>query len=330
MGALVLAGALIGAFAANLIARNSAAATSNSKVLRETGGYSFISPLLSCNTSDQKGTEATGLESSISSLVEQAVSQGKTSEVSVYYRNMVTGEWADFNPTEHFSLASLGKVPLMMSYLSLEDETPGTLDEKIPDTLASDANLQQEIRPQSSVHQGRTYSIADLLQSMISYSDNNATILLDNHLDFSRLKETYSDLDIPLSEGTGNATSSGEQLTDFITPREYSLFFRVLYNATFISHDMSEYALSLLSKTAFKDGIVAGVTPSTTVSHKFGLTSIQAPDGTIGSRELHDCGIVYHPDGPYLLCVMTKTTSDIASDEQVIADISRMVFQAQK
>lgn len=85
------------------------------------------------------------------------------------------------------------------------------------------------------------------------------------------------------------------------TVQEYSYLFRVLYNGTYLSKELSERVLELLSKTKFANGIVAGVPSGTVVSHKFGIKTLSDD-----VRELHDCGIVYYPENPYFVCVMTR------------------------
>jgi len=45
-----------------------------------------------------------------------------------------------------------------------------------------------------------------------------------------------------------------------------------------------------------------------------------------GLKQLHDCGIIYHPSKPYILCIMTKG-EEIEELASVIADISRLVFK---
>ena len=51
-------------------------------------------------------------------------------------------------------------------------------------------------------------------------------------------------------------------------------------------------------------------------------------DGPSQQGELHDCGIVYYPNQPYLLCVMTKSKSvDITPVERTIAQISSIAYQ---
>jgi hypothetical protein len=58
------------------------------------------------------------------------------------------------------------------------------------------------------------------------------------------------------------------------------------------------------------------------VAHKFGERTGFAG----GVKQLHDCGIVYYPKNPYLLCIMTRGT-DFTKLESTIAAVSKMVYQ---
>jgi hypothetical protein len=57
------------------------------------------------------------------------------------------------------------------------------------------------------------------------------------------------------------------------------------------------------------------------VAHKFGERTLEK-----GTQHFHDCGIVYYPRHPYLLCVMTQGR-DIEAQSRAIASISTFVFQ---
>jgi len=74
-----------------------------------------------------------------------------------------------------------------------------------------------------------------------------------------------------------------------------SYFFRVLYNATYLSSDSSEHALSLLNLPDFPQGIEATVPKGVAVAQKFGERSVFTSTGAVDHRELHDCGIIYYP-----------------------------------
>jgi beta-lactamase class A len=80
----------------------------------------------------------------------------------------------------------------------------------------------------------------------------------------------------------------------------------------------------LLSQTRFADGLVGGVPTGIPVAHKFGERTFQQ-GGVVQHKELHDCGLVYHPKGPFGLCVMTRGI-DFADLAQTIRKITRMVY----
>jgi beta-lactamase class A len=82
--------------------------------------------------------------------------------------------------------------------------------------------------------------------------------------------------------------------------KDYAGFFRILYNATYVSRTASEWILGALSESTFQKGIVAGVPRGTAIAHKFGERTI---DDT--TEQLHDCGIVYGKN-PYIICVMSR------------------------
>lgn len=98
-----------------------------------------------------------------------------------------------------------------------------------------------------------------------------------------------------------------------MSPKQYSRVFRTLFNGTYSPWNLSEQVLDLLSHTSFTQGIVAGTPQNITISQKFGEHTNTLPNGSVADHELHNCGIVYYPDHPYFLCIMTrgKTFSDL-------------------
>lgn len=83
---------------------------------------------------------------------------------------------------------------------------------------------------------------------------------------------------------------------------------------------MSERALNLLSRVEFNEGISKGLPSNTIFAHKFGERELAN-----GVSQLHDCGIVYYPGHPYVICVMTRG-SDFKTLSDTIAEISRITF----
>jgi beta-lactamase class A len=287
------------------------------------GGYQFISPLISCNFNSTKiFSQNKPMLNALQSVVSSDQTAGDVTNASVYFADLTSGQWASVNPSDQYYPASLGKVPIMMAYYAMAENTSSILDEEASFPLGvPDLNTQQEITPGDAITLGQNYSVEQLIEYMIKYSDNDAAAVLTNLTDPTDLESVYSDLDIPLSTEVTASTS------DIMTPQQYSILFKTLYNATYLSRDYSEKALQLMTQTTFTQGLVAGVPSSTVVSHKYGLASYTTSDGVPYQWELHDCGIVYAPGHPYLLCVMTKGTTSIAAQEKTIADISAAAYE---
>jgi beta-lactamase class A len=293
------------------------AGSAGSYQIRESG-YHFISPLLECemgpSTVGQHSLQAIGAV--VERLVHGQINGTTVKHVSVYFRDLNNGPWFGVHEDEEYSPASLLKVVIMIACLKQAEKTPRFLDERVLYPAgAEDENRHESIRSSAQLVPGRTYTVDELITMMIGHSDNNAMQLLQRKLDQRTLGRTYSDLGLPIPETTG-------KLEDFMSVRSYASTFRVLFNASYLSRDMSERALGYLSRSEFQQGLVAGVPPGTVVAHKFGERSLGKSKEI---KQLHDCGIVYHPAHPYLLCVMSRGDSFERLDD-VIREVSRTVY----
>ena len=280
------------------------------------GGYDFINPLLEC----EEGAQSIGdralqpFRHKVQVLIDESKKKNWATHVSVYFREMNNGLSIDIDGQEKFTPASLIKVPLLIAYLKAAESDPGIMQKKLAFTLA-DNNSAQTMKPAEALETGRAYTVQDLLFRMIVYSENNSYFLLLNAVDRNILHRVYTDL--------GLVVPKIMDRNDYMTVTEYASFFRVLFNASYLNKDLSEKALEYLAEVDFTKGLVAGVPPKTVVAHKFG-------EKTMGSnqeiKQLHDCGIVYYPQHPYLLCVMTRGDSFEYLDD-TIKDVSRLVYE---
>ncbi len=281
--------------------------------------YQFIDPLLAIRISDQGNSrEYNDLFNTVTALITSAQKDKKIEKASVFFRDMGQSKGFIINSGEQYNPASLFKVPTMMSYLKIAESNPSILSSSATYSGTHDANVQENFPSAQKLSSG-TYTISTLLEHMIKHSDNNASETLINYLNDTGNVKQFGKLfyDLGISQIDLNS--------DFMTVRAYGLFFRVLYNATYLNRDNSEAALKLLAQTDFVDALRAGVPSSITVAHKFGEFTLQTQSGAIIKRELHDCGIVYYPKHPYLLCVMTKGM-DFNSLISTISGISQEAY----
>lgn len=286
-------------------------------VERREGEFRHINPLLECDSADDvlRNRELRPFKEKIETSLKTRMGRGWASNVSVYFRELNDGLWFGIGESEKFVPASLRKVPLMIALLKqAERGTAGDLlNRRIKFELSRDYNADQNIKPSQTLVPGREYAIRDLIYRMIAYSDNNAFTLLTRVVDPAELESVYATLRIQ------NPRTSEDD--DYLSVQTYASFFRVLYNATYLSKEASDWALDVLSKSEFKAGLVSGVPPEVAVSHKFGEHS----DASAGTVQLHDCGIVYYPQHPYMLCVMSKGPNFEVLDD-VIAEVSRLTY----
>jgi len=274
--------------------------------------YQFINPLLECAPDLKKSTQVKYLENKLKDYVAQQLGKKEASHISVYYRDLNNGPTIGINEKEPFVPASLVKLPLMIAYFKISEEMPGILNTKvkIPKT---ETNLQQNYEPNIPTIMDREYTLFELIERMIEYSDNVPFDFLASHIDPQKYIKIYNDFGI-----SNIGTDKGENI---LTVKDYSAFFRILYNSSYLNEEQSEQALGILTKTTFKDGLVAGVPEGTIIAHKFGERGYQ----NSAEKQLHDCGIVYHQNGPYLLCVMTRGT-DFQKLSSTIKEVSNEVY----
>jgi beta-lactamase class A len=284
--------------------------------------YKFIDPLLFCGVSLRKeATEFALLKTQIQNLISDKEDNNQVKTVSVYVNfDSRDGRWLSINPNEVYSPASLFKVPTAIAYLKLSESNPNILTSKLYYDGKINNNSIEYFKPSRAIGPRSLNTVDALIQSMLRYSDNNAYYVLQSNINPNTYNELLTDLGIVLPQSTNIQN-------DFITIKQYANFFRVLYNASYLDRDMSEKALSYLSQTDFNQGIVAGLPNNLVVAHKFGERIFgNDPLDPASQKELHDCGIIYYPNHPYLLCVMTKGTN-FENLAGTISDISKTVYQ---
>ncbi len=316
----LLAGITTGMTIAALMPGRGADISDQTALHREkTATYKFINPLLWCGLDEDKEfRQYQSLKKTVNALIAKKLADRDITNASLYFRELNNGRWFGINENEKFSPASLLKVARAVAYYKLNAKHKDMLTKKIVYTGAYDDNKGENFKGGKSLIPGQSYSAEELIASMLQYSDNNATRLLDENMDRTALQDVYTDLDIP--------TPDFQKDNDyFLSAKSYSYFWRVLYNATYLRKNFSEKILGLLAASDFSDGMRAGIPRAISIAHKFGERETDLPNGSLQSRELHDCGIVYDAWDPYFLCVMTKG-DNFKNLAGVIRDINAVIF----
>ena len=271
----------------------------------------FINPLLDCE--GNFGEIGPSFVEGLKNKTEELRNTPGITSLSVYFRQLNDGRRIGINEYEQYIPASLLKVPLMIAtyrFLELHPEKINVrypFDDKIP------AAYPNRIPGSKGLIKGNLYTLQELINYMIIYSDNNAASILQSAIDPSVLKHVFNDLGLKSVEEVPGIYG--------ISAVGYATFLRILFNATYLNRTHSAQALEIMSKVEYKNALVAGLPPNTTISHKFGER-----ESDVG-RQLHDCGIIYRNGaiGDYLLCIMVKGDT-YPKMEKIIAEISKYVY----
>jgi hypothetical protein len=329
---------------------------SDTEIREDSPNYRFINPIIFADDDKIHYPEFQAFDNSLDNYIVFSEKKASVDSVSVYFRDLNSGHWTGINEDDTYDPANMLEVVVMMGYLNKASEDPSVLSEQ----LYYQAKPLAQYYPPAKILPTGFYSVERLIENMIIYCDATAEkALAEAHPDY--INQVYSDFQLPRPSLAVDSIDT--TVTNFMSARQYATLFRALYNGTYLSWDLSERAMQLLSMTRWSKGLVAGLdegisddadasastnantdtdtsteknasgqtvsdpdaTDSTAVAHKFGEHTSQLSDGTVVSRELHDCGVIYFPGKPYLLCVMTKG-SDFPTLAGVISTISRIAY----
>lgn len=274
---------------------------------RVTAGNRLLNPLLKYKEFHELQLQP--FKDKVEALILSYKKEGIIDEAAIYFRGLSDGIWFGVNEREKFVPASLLKVPLMITYFKLAGDDPGILHKKIRHTVKEEFR-ERNIKSAENTKPKEYLSIEELIRIMIVESDNNAAGELLAGLDPDLVARTYRELGIDIDDSQN------------ISLKSYVGIFRVLYNASYLNKQMSERALEYLTKTSFKEGFVSSLPANIVVAHKFAERSFE----DTGLRQLHEVGIIYHKQNPYLLGIMTRGR-DFSKLSRAIRDISALTYQ---
>jgi beta-lactamase class A len=293
------------------------------------GKYAYISPVVDSELVRQSPTLA-DLKGRLDAYVDEAKSRGIATRIGLYYRDLNNGPWLGIDYDEEFYPASLVKLVVLMGTLRFSEVEEGLLERTAvyEGKFESLRNVEGDQETESLLI-GERYTLAEMLYRMIVYSDNLSLWTLVGYWETDIPDELLQEVKDELGLVEGFSVEPFDLGT--ISPRRFSGFLRILYNANYLNKENSEFALSLLAQAEFREGLAFMLPKEIPVAAKFGILNpekfVLQIENLDGKTLFHDCGIVYYPSRPYILCLMVE--SDGASGDRwqsTISEISALVF----
>ncbi len=275
------------------------------------GGYEWVRPLLSAERQCE-GARYLGLKKRLSYQVDSLKRAGMLLEASVYLRALEHGNWMTYNEEARYHPASLMKVALLISVLKAAEIQPGLLQQRLYYMAPPEGAIQPQYYVYPHIEVGKEYSVAELLEYMMIYSDNHATWLLASRLNPQSTPKLFADV------GLDVLVEDKERFTMSVS--EVATLFKVIFNASYLSPEFSEYAARLMSRCTFSEGFRKGLPAGIRLWHKFGEWRYAGHP-----YELHEAGVLYLEGAPYLLVIMTRG-ADTERQAQSIAALTHEIY----
>ncbi|MBA4072502.1 MAG: serine hydrolase [Gemmatimonas sp.] len=261
--------------------------------------------------------------------IEQRLAAVPGAQAGIWLHDLATGDTLAVNAAASFHAASTMKVPVMIELFRRADAGALRLDSAVilrnefssivdgsPFTLSagddSDSSLYARV--------GQPVTLRELNDRMITRSSNLATNAVIDLLDARTAQATARALGastIQVRRGVEDTKAYNAGLNNTTSARDLGVLMAALAQDRAASPSACEAMRAVLLRQEFNNEIPAGLPPGTPVAHKTGWITATT----------HDAAIVYPPRrAPYVLVILTHAIPKRADAQQLMADISRDVW----
>lgn len=214
--------------------------------------------------------------------------------VGLYFEYLPTGSNISINNDRAMWPASLIKIPVAMAAMKKIERGQWQLSNEL---VILDEDKDPSFGQLYREPTGTSLTIETLLHETLVNSDNTAHFVLLRNIDSSELEDVFFHLGLDDILKSFKNSPNAQTEDNRMTAKTYSVFFRSLFNATYLSPENSEHFLTFLTDSG-QEYVRTGLPTDTVFAHK---TGIRADEGVWA-----DSGIVYVPRRPYLLTIMLE------------------------
>ena len=258
-------------------------------------------------------------ESKLNKIVEKHFSKDE-GDWAVYIKNLKTGESFGFNENKQFNSASLYKLWVLAVALEqinegrlLETQVLSAEKEKLDERLGlitptPEGSEETEAKEKEEEKEIEYVSMVagEAIEKMITISDNYSALLVSNRVGSSNITNFLEEY---------NFDDSNYKSPPQTTASDIANYFEFLYKGDFIDKEASDEMIEILKRQTFDDRIPKYLPENIETAHKTGEL--------FGNK--HDAGIVFAPNGDYIIVVMSKTESEATAAEK-IAEFSKEIY----
>jgi beta-lactamase class A len=248
-------------------------------------------------------------------------------DVAIAFRTLDGKSEFFFHADDAFHAASTMKVPVMIELFHQVQEGKLQLSDKL--TIHNEFHSIVDGSPyhlapadDSEIalytEEGKTRTLSELCNLMITVSSNLATNLLIEKLGVHNVRDTVISLHaagMNVLRGVEDSKAFAKGLNNTTTARGLQVLMTALAEGKAVDRDSSHQMVEILEQQRFNESIPAGLPPGILVAHKTGeITKIH-----------HDAAIVFAPR-PFVLVILVRGLADIKDSSVLMSDIARILY----
>lgn len=300
-GILVIVLVILLVAAASLFLFHSKATNSTKKVNQNAANYPFLANRIFTDNPNDTILNFAALRKDLRQYFGSL-----DSNYSFYFEYLPTGTSVKINQDNPMIGASLLKIPVVMNLFYAAEHGQIDLSDKV---TIQEGDIDKRSGTLWEKGVGYQLTLRDAARYAIVDSDNTAVNLLIGASSgkFDLFQKAIDELDVDLTATNNAETTLGAQ--------GYSSMLKCLYLSCLNTVDDSQQILAWMVQSNSPPRLRAALPPNIDVAHKY---------GTSGGESESDCGIVYIPKRPYIICAMIGTDPDRAN--QIIQEVSKKVY----
>lgn len=277
------------------------------QIFRNKNTISLVSPLTEPFSASIDSIKEVINPSKLPRIVQDSF-KGTNGTYAVVIKNLKTGESYSLNDNRKFQAASLYKLWIMAETYDLIEKAKLDPQKKIKYKI-EDLNKKFEISSDSAeLTKGELdTTISKALSQMITISHNYSALALTAEIGLSKVGSFLTD---------NNFVNSGVGDTPQTTATEIAEFYEKLYRGELGDSDSTQKMIDLLKGQQLNDRIPKYLPDSIEVAHKTGELNFVK----------HDTGIVFAPNGHYIIVLLSET-KDPKSAAEKEALLSKAVYE---
>jgi len=261
-------------------------------------------------------------------LIEKRIADSHA-EVGVAFRTIDgSAEWFS-RADDSFHAASTMKVPVMIELFRQAKEGKLRLTDplvihnefhSIVDGSPYKLDPADDSEAELYKADGKTRTLEELCELMITVSSNLATNLLIEKLGVENIRATVTATGadgMRVLRGVEDSKAYEKGLNNTTTARALEILLAAIADGKAVDSESSRSMIAILEKQRFNEGIPAGLPAGTRVAHKTGeITKIH-----------HDAAIVFAPK-PFVLVVLVRGLAEQKESAALMADIAKLLYAA--